>query len=148
MIKENVNSIQADLNLGVSRGFGQKDGHVAEEPGMSLGVHMEYIEDTLRMLRSDIALIMENHTPNSNIQTVSVENLSFSKNQQRKAKKVMMKSVYTIKATLYSPILKHRRVSGLAVEVMIKIMLVVWKTSISLLNGLMKRLKSISLTNL
>ena len=147
MIKKSVNIIRADSNSEANKVFGQKVGLVVESNGMSQGVLMVFIEDIQRVPNLGSALTMESRILSLNILIVFVENHFYTRNQPRKERMEMMSHAFIILVISDSRMLKPRKEFGHAVTQKNERVNHVLKISINLLNGLMRKQRSTSLTD-
>jgi hypothetical protein len=145
MIRKIASTIQEDLSLALNRVCGRKGGPVVEENGMLRDVLMEFIEVIQKMHKSNFVWIMEILIQSSNIQTHSVVNHSFIRNLIRKEKKEMMNPAFITVDILVMLMLKHKKVNGHAVALKREMVNHVLRISISIMIGLKKKPKNISL---
>lgn len=148
MIKENANIIQEDLSLEVNKGYGQRVGLAVEMHGTSQDANGECIEDTLKMLKLNFVLIMENQILNLSIQIVFVENHFYIRNRLKRVKREMMMSVIITVDTLISRTKRLKKENGHVVNLKKVKDKVVLRININLLNIQMKKPKNTFLIEL
>ena len=147
MIKRSANIIQADSNSAVNKVYGQKVGLVVESNGTSQGVLMVFIEDIQRVPNLGSALTMESLILSLSILIAFVENHFYTRNQPRKERMEMMNHAFIILVISDSRMSKPRKEFGHAVTQKNERVNHVLKISINLLNGLMRKQRSTSLTD-
>ncbi len=148
ILTETVSTIQANMTSVVNLECGQQVGLAVEMNGMLPLVNMDSIGVILKQNSSSIVSIMENKILTLNIQIAFVEDLSFTKSQPKRERRLTMSHALYIQVILKLGIKRQATDSGLAVKVRQERQLLAQKTDIKWPNGLMKKLRNITLTNL
>jgi hypothetical protein len=144
MTRKNANIILVDLNLAVKKACGLRVGLAVEKNGTSQDVLGVTTEDILKPHKLNSVSIMVIKTPSLFTLIAIVVDLSFIVIQARRVIPVTMNHATTIQATSSSRIRRVEMVFGHVVALRKGMVNLVPKTSISLLNGLKRMLRSIS----
>ena len=139
--------IQEGLSLVQNMVFGQRVGLAADVNGMKRVAQWVYIEGILRMRKSSFVSIMENQTPSLSIQIAFVGKGSSGLSLLKKEKLEMTNLALSILDSTRWETRRLEKELFLAVKRKREKVLVVPRTSISMLNFLTRKLKNISLTN-